>query len=341
MTHHPDQSLPRSRQSISGPILGPGSRRVVGLAALAAVVALLPLLLPNAFYFDVAIRIAILAVNGIALNLLMGYTGQISLGHAGFFGLGAYGSAVLTTHFGWAPLPALLAAAGLTAVIAWGVARVILRLRGPYLAMATLGLGLIISIVLGNEAAWTGGPDGMPVDGFSLFGLTLSGERQWYWVFGGLLIATVILAQNLIDSPAGRALQALHGSETAASVAGIDVGRRKIAVFVLSATVSAMLGSLSAHYSGYINPGIAGFLQSVELVIIVVLGGMASIYGSIFGAVVMGLLPQILAGYEGWDSVLFGVILVVTMIFLPRGVVPSLATRLRSAGVTGKGGAAC
>ena len=159
--------------------------------------------------------------------------------------------------------------------------------------------------------------------------------------FGGLLIGTVVLAQNLIDSPAGRALQALHGSETAASVAGIDVGRRKIGVFVLSATVSAMLGSLSAHYSGYINPGIAGFMQSVELVIIVVLGGMASIYGSIFGAVVMGLLPQILAGYEGWDSVLFGVILVVTMIFLPRGVVPSLAARLRSVRFAGKGGTTC
>lgn len=333
MTHVPDSSAPRLERSRTG--------RLVGLAALTAIVALLPLLLPNAFYVDVAIRIAILAVNGVALNLLMGYTGQISLGHAGFFGLGAYGSAVLTTHFGWSSLLALLAAAALTAVIAWGVARVILRLRGHYLAMATLGLGIIITIVLSNETAWTGGPDGMSVDGFSLFGMPLSGERNWYWVFGGLLIGTVILAQNLIDSPAGRALQALHGSETAASVAGIDVGRRKIAVFVLSATVAAMLGSLSAHYSGYINPGIASFTQSVELVIIVVLGGMASIYGSLLGAVVMGVLPQILAGYEGWDSVLFGVIMVVTMIFLPRGVVPSLATRLRAVRFGRKGGAAC
>lgn len=333
MTHAPDSSPPRLERSSGG--------RLIGLAALTAIVALLPLLLPNAFYVDVAIRIAILAVNGVALNLLMGYTGQISLGHAGFFGLGAYGSAVLTTHFGWSSLLALLVAAALTAVIAWGVARVILRLRGHYLAMATLGLGIIISIVLSNETAWTGGPDGMPVDSFNLFGFTLSGERGWYWVFGGLLIGTVILAQNLIDSPAGRALQALHGSETAASVAGIDVGRRKIGVFVLSATVAAMLGSLSAHYSGYINPGIASFTQSVELVIIVVLGGMASIYGSLLGAVVMGVLPQLLAGYEGWDSVLFGVIMVVTMIFLPRGVVPSLTTRLRAVRCERKGGAAC
>ncbi len=312
-----------------------------GLALLTVVVMALPAILPNAFYVDVAIRIAILAINGIALNLLMGYTGQISLGHAGFFGLGAYGSAVLTSHFGVPALLALLASAAFTAVIAYGVGRVILRLRGHYLAMATLGLGIIVSIVLTNEAAWTGGPDGMAVDGFTLFGFTPSGERQWYWVFAVLLVGTVVLAQNLIDSPAGRALQALHGSETAAAVAGISVRQRKIAVFVLSATVSAVLGSLTAHYSGYVNPGLAGFLQSVELVIIVVLGGMASIYGSVFGAVIMGVLPQVLAGYEGWDSVAFGVIMAAAMIFLPRGVVPSLTAWLRSPNRRRGEGAAC
>lgn len=312
--------------------LGAATRgRWIGLVLLAAVVTVLPLTLPNAYYVDVAIRIAILAINGIALNLLMGYTGQISLGHAGFFGLGAYGSAVLTARAGWPPGAALAISALGTAIIAWLVARVVLGLRGHYLAMATLGFGIIVSIVLTNQSDWTGGPDGMAVDPFSLFGFAPANERQWCWLFGGLLFATVVLAQNLIDSPAGRALQALRGSETAAAVAGIDVRGRKIGVFVLSATVSSALGSLSAHYSGYINPGVAGLMPSVELVIVVVLGGMASIYGSLFGAVIVGLLPQLLAGYEGWDSVLFGVIMVATMIFLPAGVVPSLAARPRAA----------
>ncbi len=305
-------------------------RHWIGLAVLAAVVAILPLVLPNAYYVDVAIRIAILAINGIALNLLMGYTGQISLGHAGFFGLGAYGSAVLTARAGWPPGAALAVSALGTALLAWAVARVVLRLRGHYLAMATLGFGIIVSIVLTNQSDWTGGPDGMPVDPFSLFGFAPADEQQWCWLFGALLFAAVVLAQNLIDSPAGRALQALRGSETAAAVAGIDVRGRKISVFVLSATVSSVLGSLSAHYSGYINPGIAGLMPSVELVIVVVLGGMASIYGSLFGAAIVGLLPQLLAGYEGWDSVLFGVIMVITMIFLPAGVVPSLSARMRA-----------
>jgi branched-chain amino acid transport system permease protein len=152
--------------------------RWAGLAVLTAILAVLPAFLPNAYYYDVAVHIAILAINGIALNLLMGYTGQISLGHAGFFGLGAYGSAVLTRHLDVAPVLALLIAASVTALIAWAVARVILRLRGHYLAMATLGLGIIVTIVLTNEYAWTGGPDGMAVGDFSLFGLTPSASNS-------------------------------------------------------------------------------------------------------------------------------------------------------------------
>ena len=135
--------------------------RYAGLAILAALLAILPLLTVNAFYLDVAIRIALNAMVVIGLNLLLGYTGQISLGHAGFFGIGAYASAILTTHYNWAPLPALAGGALAVGALAWLVARPILKLKGHYLAMATLGLGIIISIVISNEAKLTGGPDGM------------------------------------------------------------------------------------------------------------------------------------------------------------------------------------
>ncbi|EME69268.1 branched-chain amino acid ABC transporter permease [Paramagnetospirillum caucaseum] len=328
--------LPGANGVDSGSLPEEVVNRFRGLAALAAVLIILPAFLPNTFYVDVANRVAILAMNAIMLNLLMGYTGQISLGHAGFFGLGAYGSAILTARYNVPPLGGLILSAVVTALLSWAVARVILRLRGHYLAMATLGLGVIITIVLTNEAQWTGGPDGMPVGRFSVLGYSLAGERQWYWVFAVLLFATVVITQNLINSPAGRALQALHGSEVAATVAGVDVRRRKMDVFVLSATVSSILGSLGAHYFGYINPGIADFVQSTELVIIVVFGGMASIYGALIGAVIIGILPQFLAGYDGWDVVAFGVILAATMIFLPRGLVPSLAAAMRP-----KRGATC
>jgi branched-chain amino acid transport system permease protein len=304
--------------------------RHAGLLVLALVLAVLPLVLPNAFYVDVAIRIALNAIVVIGINLLMGYTGQISLGHAGFYGLGAYASAALTTHFNWPPLAALAAGAAATGVLAWLMARPILKLKGHTLAMATLGLGIIISIVINNESQWTGGPDGISVPSFSVAGMTVAGETSWYIVAAVLLLVMTWLALNLVDSPVGRALQAIHGSEVAARVAGIDTTRFKVRVFVLSAVVASIAGSISAHYIGFITPGMAGFFHSIELVTMVVVGGMASIFGSIIGAVLLTVLPQLLQTFEGWEVVVFGVILMATMIFMPKGLVPSIAQRLRA-----------
>lgn len=296
----------------------------LGLPVLAAVLLVLPLVLPNAYAWDVAIRIAINACVALGLNLLIGYTGQISLGHAGFYGLGAYASAILTSRWGWPPLAAVAAGAAATALLAFAVARPILKLKGHYLAMATLGLGIILSIVIVNETAWTGGPDGMAVPPFTVFGAELAGERAWYWVIAVLLLALTWLALNLIDSPAGRALQAIHGSEIAARVAGVDTTAFKVRVFVLSAVIASLLGSLNAHYVGFLTPGVAGFFHSIELVTMVVVGGMASVYGSIVGAVVLTMLPQLLSALEGWETVAFGAILMLTMIFLRKGLVPTL-----------------
>jgi branched-chain amino acid transport system permease protein len=301
-----------------------------GLLVLALVLAALPLVLPNAFYVDVAIRIALNAIVVIALNLLMGYTGQISLGHAGFYGLGAYASAGLTTHFDWPPLAALAAGAAATGLLAWVMARPVLKLKGHTLAMATLGLGIIISIVINNEAQWTGGPDGMAVPSFALAGMVVAGETSWYVVAAVLLLLMTWLALNLIDSPVGRALQAIHGSEVAARVAGVDTTKFKVRVFVLSAVVASIAGSISAHYVGFITPGMAGFFHSIELVTMVVVGGMASVFGSIIGAALLTILPQLLQTFEGWEVVVFGVILMATMIFMPKGLVPSIAQRFRA-----------
>ncbi len=314
----------------------PNSSRHRGLLLLALVLAVLPLVLPNAFYVDVAIRIALNAIVVIALNLLMGYTGQISLGHAGFYGLGAYASAGLTTHFDWPPLAALAAGAVATGLLAWVLARPVLKLKGHTLAMATLGLGIIISIVINNEAQWTGGPDGMAVPSFALAGLAVAGETSWYVVAAVLLLLMTWLALNLIDSPVGRALQAIHGSEIAARVAGVDTTKFKVRVFVLSAVVASIAGSISAHYIGFITPGMAGFFHSIELVTMVVVGGMASVFGSIIGAALLTILPQLLQAFEGWEVVVFGVILMATMIFMPKGLVPSIAQRLRARRGAGK-----
>ncbi len=300
-------------------------KRHYALMILAGVLLLLPLVLPNNYYYDIVIRMAINAIIVLGLNLLIGFAGQISLGHAGFVGVGAYASAILPTHFGWHPIFAMLAGAAIASVIAAIVARPIFRLKGHYLAMATLGLGIIIAIVIKNEATYTGGPDGMAVPALGLMGFSINGEKQWYWVLAGLLLFSFWASRNLIDSPFGRALRALHGSEVASQVMGVDIVRYKVAIFVLSAFFASLMGSVTAHYIGFVTPNIADFFHSIELVTMVVIGGMASIYGSLIGAVLLTALPQALSTFEGWETVVFGAILMFCMIFMPKGLVPTLA----------------
>ena len=303
--------------------------RTGGLALLAAVILVLPLALINNYWYEVAILVGINAIVCVGLNLLIGYAGQISLGHAGFFGLGAYGSAILTARYGWPPAAALAATTAGVALLALVVGRPILKLKGHYLAMATLGMGIIISIVVVTEDGLTGGPDGMSVPAFTLFGLTFAGERVWYWIVGGTLIAAVWIALNLIESPAGRALRALHGSEVGAQVSGIDATRAKVGIFVISAVFASLAGSMTAHYAGFITPGKVGFFHSIELVTMVVFGGMASTFGAVLGAATLTLLPQVLTVLKEYEMVVFGAVMIATMVFLPRGFLPSLVFELK------------
>jgi len=296
-----------------------------GLAVLAAVLALLPLALVNNYHYEVAILVGLNAIVCVGLNLLVGYAGQISLGHAGFFGLGAYGSAILTARYGWPALGAMAAATLAVAALAFLIGRPILRLRGHYLAMATLGMGIIISIVIATEDRITGGPDGMAVPPLAAFGATLAGERAWYWMVAATLVVAVWLALNLIESPRGRALRALHGSEIGAEVAGIDSAREKLRVFVVSAVYAAIAGSLMAHYAGFITPAKVTFFHSIELVTMVVFGGMASTFGAVVGAAVLTTLPQALTVLKEYEMAVFGAVMMLTIIFMPRGLVPTLA----------------
>jgi len=308
---------------------GLATPRYGGMLGLAAVIAVLPAFLPNNFYFDVVILVGLNAIVCIGLNLLVGYTGQISLGHAGFFGLGAYASAILTSTYGWPPVAALLVGAAAVGLLAFAVARPIMKLRGHYLAMGTLGLGIIIAIVLTQEVELTGGPDGMPVYGFSILGWEPSGVLMWYWIVGFLLLLTVWLALNIVESPVGRALRAVHGSEAAAQTMGVDVVHYKVLVFVVSAVLASIAGSVFVHYIGFVTPSEAGFVHSIELITMVVLGGMASIYGAVVGAAILTMLPQLLTFLHDYEMLGFGAIMMGVMIFLPKGLVPTLARLIR------------
>ncbi len=301
--------------------------RYTGLYIVMLILVILPFVLPNSFYVDLVIRMAINAVIVLGLNLLIGFAGQISLGHAGFIGIGAYASAVLPTHYGVHPLVAMGAGALATGLLAALVARPIFKLKGHYLAMATLGLGIIINITIRTEASLTGGPDGMPVPAMNMLGVDITDDSQWYWIIAFILSLSIWASLNLINSPFGRALRALHGSEVAAQVAGINVVRYKVSIFVISAVFASMMGSITAHYVGFVTPNIADFFHSIELVTMVVIGGMASVYGSLVGAVLLTALPQALSSLEGWETVAFGAVLMGCMIFMPRGLVPTLAAR--------------
>ncbi|AYH43830.1 branched-chain amino acid ABC transporter permease [Azoarcus sp. DN11] len=290
-----------------------------------AFLALLPLILPNNFMMDVAVRIALAAIAVVGLNLLIGFAGQVSIGHAAFVAIGAYGSAIITTRFEASPVVALLGAAAGAAVVAWLVAKPILRLKGHSLTMATLGLGIIVNMVLINEVNWTGGPDGMPVPPLSLGGFELVKMGHWYAVAAVLLVLAIVLSLNLHESPAGRALRGLNGAEVAARVMGVDVGAFKARAFVVSAVFATVSGSLTAHYLAFVSPAMSSFTHSVELATMVVLGGMASTFGAVLGTALLTVLPQVLGGLEGYEMVLFGLILMLTMMFLPRGLVPSFA----------------
>jgi len=300
-----------------------------GLMVLAAVVLVLPLVLPNSFFMDIAIAVALNAMACVGLNLLIGYAGQISLGHAGFFALGGYGSAILSANHGWPAWLSLLVSSAAVGVLAFIVGRPTLRLKGHYLAVATLGLGIIISIVLATEDRITGGPDGMSVPPLLLFGWKVHGELAWYAISGGALLLTVWLALNLVESPIGRALRALHGSEVAAETLGIHAARHKLLVFVISAVVAAVAGALTAHHAAFITPGQASFMHSVELVIMVVFGGMASIFGAVVGAAVLTTLPQLLTVLKDYEMVVFGAVLIATMVFFPQGLVPTVSRWVR------------
>ncbi|HRK25205.1 MAG TPA: branched-chain amino acid ABC transporter permease [Beijerinckiaceae bacterium] len=301
------------------------SPRYRTLLAILALVILPGLVMPSTFYYRIGALVFISAIAVIGLNLLMGYAGQVSLGHAGFFAIGGYACAILPARYGTDPLLAALAGIVLAGLLAFAVGRPILRLRGHYLAVGTLGLGLLIGMVLTNEVWLTGGPDGMQVQRATVFGVRLRSAEHWYWISGTIMVLCAWIAANLFDSPTGRALRALRDSMVAAEVMGIRPSRYKLIVFVISAVYAAIAGTMLALFNGLVTPDNASFLHSVELVTMVVIGGMGSLIGSIVGAAVLIILPQVLTIFHEYETLLLGILIILFMLFLRQGIAPGLA----------------
>lgn len=304
---------------------------LIGTTVAAAIAILaLPFLVPNAFYINVANLAIINAIVAISLTLVLGATGQLSLGHAGFFACGAYVSAYLS---GAKAVPVLLSiplGALTTMILAWIVGRLFLKLSGYYLAVATLGFGMLVGIVLRNETRLSGGPDGLTVAPITVMGWVLRSHQQWYWLLLAILLIVVVFSYNLLRSPAGRALRAILDSEVAATTVGVEVWRYKLHIFVGSAALAGLMGALFGHYVGFLTPDTSSFVRSVQYLMMATIGGIGSISGALVGAVVVSLLPQFLADSAEYEMLLFGCVLFATVLLMPKGIVPTLATKWRA-----------
>ena len=300
------------------------TRHLPYLGFAAAVIAT-GLLVTNTYYLQVMIFIGINTLLALGLNMLMGYAGQISLGHAAFYGLGAYTSAVLTVHGHWSPWLALPAALVLAAAVAWLVGLPTLRLSGYYLGMGTLGFGMIVFIVFREWSALTGGSSGLVgIPPLSAGPLSFSEPRSYFYLVWAIVLGFMLLCRRLIGSRVGRALRAIHDSENAARAVGVDTHRFKLHVFVLSAVMAALAGFLYAHFVSFISPESFNFMVSVRLVTMVVIGGMASVWGALFGAALLTLLPEWLHAFADFEMIVYGAILIGVMIFLPQGLTRGL-----------------
>lgn len=274
-------------------------------------------------YTDIMVFAGIYCLITIGLSLLMGYAGQISIGHAAFFGIGAYISAILTVRYGLNPWLCMFVGMTIAAVVAILVGAPSLKLRGHYLAMATLAFGIIIYIIFNEEIEWTGGPDGMSgIPGLSLFGFEFDSAIRYFYLVWSFVFAAFIFTVNIIQSSTGRALRAIHTSEPAASAMGVDISRFKIIVFVYSAILASLAGSFYAHYLNFVNPSTFDLFFSIKLLIMIALGGMHNIWGAIIGAGLITFMGyEWLHYFEELEVIVYGAILLIITIFLPNGLV--------------------
>ncbi|WP_461210429.1 branched-chain amino acid ABC transporter permease [Desulfocurvus sp. DL9XJH121] len=306
-------------------------KNTLGLAAFAALAGALPFMLTNDYYVSTLILALLNAIVVVGLNLLLGYAGQISLGHGAFYGLAAYATAILSTTYGWPMEASVPAAVALTAAAAYLLAIPTLRLAGNYLAMATLGFGLIVYIVFNQAVEITGGPSGfVGVPRLEILGYCFETDLSYYYLTAGALVLVLLVSLNLIDSRVGRALRAIHTSERAAQTVGVDITAYKRFVFVLSAVFAGLAGTLYAHYLSFVAPSSFGFHFSVTLIVMVVLGGMANVWGAVAGAAFLTVLPEFLRAFEDIETLLYGGILVLGMMYLPGGIAGAVAWTARA-----------
>jgi len=287
----------------------------------------LPFWLQNPYYLHVVIMAGIFGVLSLSLNLLLGYTGQLSLGHAAFFGIGAYTSALLTLGLAWPVWPAMLAAVALAALAGWVIGRLALKLRGAYFVLVTISFAGVVSLVSVNWMELTNGPLGLPgVPAPELGPWSLRTKTAYYYLVLAAVALSYLVCARLVRSRIGRAFLALRENEPLAESVGVDVTHYLVLAAVVSAGLAGLGGSLYAHYTRFVSPEVFLFTYTVTMVIMVVAGGKGTLAGPLVGALLFTALPEALrlATSWQWQMLAYGVLLLLLVYFLPRGIVPAL-----------------
>ncbi|SDG67343.1 branched-chain amino acid ABC transporter permease [Desulfosporosinus hippei] len=290
----------------------------------------IPLKIDSNYLYSTLVIIAIYSIVVQGLGILMGYAGQVSFGHAAFFGLGGYTAAILTTRFQWPTLLALLAAAILPGIIAAIIGRQTLKLRELYLALATLGFGILVHIIFNEGGELTGGPSGMSgIPNLTIGIISFDNDQKFYLLVWFMLLLILVGIYNLVHSRTGRALCSIRESEYAAENAGVDCARLKLQAFIFSALLAGLAGGLYAFYVSFISPSPFSFHTSVQFVLMAVIGGLGTFWGPLLGAVVVvslnellrEIVPLLIPGAGGeYQIIIYGIILVGLMIFQPKGL---------------------
>ena len=287
-----------------------------------------PLVAPRYLIF-LSTLVAINAVVAIGLNLLSGYTNQLSFGHAGFLAIGAYVAALVTIHIPALPVPVTLLAAGLaTGLVGLALGIPCLRLEGLYLAMATLAFGFVVTEAIANLDGLTRGNDGLRVPLARLGPWALDTDVARYYLVVAVAAALIVAALNVAATRTGRAFLAIRASEIAAQASGINAAAYKTIAFVLSAFYTGVAGGLFAFVVGFLSPDAFDVFLSVDFLVMIILGGLGSVLGSVAGAAIVTVLNDSLAGFQAFRPLIFGAIMIVCMLFMPGGL--AAMTRRRS-----------
>ncbi len=296
---------------------------------------LIPIILAISFFvksnylISLATMVGIYSIVTFGLTLLMGYAGQISLGQAAFFGIGAYTSGILTAHHGVDPWIAMILGMVLSGLIAYMVGIPTMKLKEHFLALATMGFNVIVYVILHAQMNVTGGASGLGgIPKLSFFGFWLSSEPHYLLLVWSVVLLVALISFNIVNSHVGRILQGIHDSEIATLSVGVNIATYKIQIFVISAVFASLAGSLYAHYLNFIAPPTFFVTASIQFLIMVAVGGARPIWGAIVGALVITLLGDYLKNLIGKyvhaggqvEFIIYGFLLIVVMIFFKKGI---------------------